>query len=313
MIIGSKKQQKETRIELSINPLWCGDFEMKEKKVYKWLGQYISCEGLADSVAETVKMRDGKVRGACLEIAQIVNDWRSHLAGGMRTAITLWESCCVPSLMHGASTWTDISPDTVKRLNTTQQWFWRLIYQVGPGAPFASLAWDQSSLDIGVRIFKEKVMLVLHLRYLDKESLAHRVYQEQLAMGWPGLASEVEDICKELKIENANTTTCNRTDYKQILIQACHIRNEAILRKLAEGKEKCFRMTSERYGVKAYLEEKNILEVRNIYRSRFGQRLFPGNFSNENQYRKSNWMCKCGISKKKKSILLPKIVLYTQT
>ena len=146
-------------------------------------------------------------------------------------------------------------------------------------------------------------MLVLHLRYLGKESLAHRVYQEQLAMGWPGLAPEVEDICKELKIENANTTTCNRTDYKQILIQACHISNEAILRKLAEGKEKCFRMTSERYGVKAYLEEKNILEVRNIYRSRFGQRPFAGNFSNDNQDRKSNWMCQCGISKEKEKHL----------
>lgn len=61
IIMGSKKQQTETSEELSLNPLWCGDFIMKEKKVYKWLGQYISCEGLADSVLETVKMREGKI------------------------------------------------------------------------------------------------------------------------------------------------------------------------------------------------------------------------------------------------------------
>ena len=32
VLMGSKKQQKETSEELAINPLWCGDFEMKEKK-----------------------------------------------------------------------------------------------------------------------------------------------------------------------------------------------------------------------------------------------------------------------------------------
>ena len=105
-----------------------------------------------------------------MEIAQIVNDWRSHLAGGMVSAITLWESCCVPSLLHGAGTWTDITLETIKRLYSTQQWFWRLVYQVGPGAPLCSLTWDLACLDMGVRIYKEKVLLVMHLRYLDRES-----------------------------------------------------------------------------------------------------------------------------------------------
>ena len=39
--------------------------------------------------------------------------------------------------------------------------------------------------------------------------------------------------------------------------------------------------------------------MRNIYRSRFGQRAFAGNFSKENTYRKSNWMCLCGESREK--------------
>ena len=68
---------------------------------------------------------------------------------------------------------------------------------------------------------------------------------------------------------------------------------------MAEGKEKCIRMTQEEYGQKEYIGEKNILEVRNIYRTRFGQRLFAGNFSHDQSYSKTNWMCKCGISKEK--------------
>ena len=297
IIMGSRKQREEISQQLIYNPLMCGKFEMKEKKVDKWLGQYLSCEGLADSVSETVKMRDGKVRGAGLEIAQIVNDWRSHLVGGVMTAVTLWERCCVPSLLHGAGTWVEITPETVKRLNATQQWYWRLIFQVGPGSPLSSLAWDLTCLDMGVRVMQHKVLLALHLRHLDQESLAARVYLEQQAMGWPGLASEVEQICEELNIENANTTKCDKSEYKLILSLACHRKNEDILRALAEGKEKCLRIGNEQYGQKEYLQNKCFSEVRNIYRTRYGQRDFAGNFSKDKKYRKTNWMCHCGQSK----------------
>ena len=42
---------------------------------------------------------------------------------------------------------------------------------------------------------EQKILLALHLRYLDKKSLA------RAGLGWPGLASEVEGICRELGIE----------------------------------------------------------------------------------------------------------------
>ena len=51
---------------------------MKVKGQIKWLGQILSSGGLAQSVAETVAARDGKIRGSCLEIAQVVNVCRSH-------------------------------------------------------------------------------------------------------------------------------------------------------------------------------------------------------------------------------------------
>ena len=40
-------------------------------------------------------------------------------------------------------------------------------------------------------------------------------------------------------------------------------------------------------------------DVRNIYRTRYGQRDFAGNFSNNNKYSKTDWMCICGQSKEK--------------
>ena len=65
-----------------------------------------------------------------------------------------------------------ISSQTEKKLDTLQRWFIRLVLQVGPGAPVASLLWDFSLLDMGLRIWREKLMLVLHIRRLGEDSLA---------------------------------------------------------------------------------------------------------------------------------------------
>ena len=51
------------------------------KEQFKWLGQVLSSGGLSESVAATIEDREGKIRGASLEIGQIVNDWRSQAVG----------------------------------------------------------------------------------------------------------------------------------------------------------------------------------------------------------------------------------------
>ena len=148
VIMGTNKQRKKASLELTEKPLVCGNFITKEKPQVKWLGQILSSLGLADSVWQTVKAREGKIRGACLEIAVIVNDWRAQMLGGMETALMLWEKCCIPSMLHGAGTWVEMNQSTEKRLNTIQSWFVRLIYQVGQGSPVSALLWDNFLLDI---------------------------------------------------------------------------------------------------------------------------------------------------------------------
>ena len=117
----------------------CGNIETELKQSFKWLGQILSSGGLAKSVAATVQSREGKMRGACLEIAQIVNGWRAHTVGGMETGLLLWEACWLPSLLSGAGTWTEITKATEKKLSQIQYWGLRLFLQTGPGTPLASL------------------------------------------------------------------------------------------------------------------------------------------------------------------------------
>ena len=114
-IIGSKKQVKEARRQMEETPLLCGNFATNERQVEKWLGQHLLSKGLADSVAETIAAREGKVKGAALEILDIVNDWRARVAGGLEVAVMLWERCCIPSLLYGAGTWVNMTAGTVNR------------------------------------------------------------------------------------------------------------------------------------------------------------------------------------------------------
>ena len=100
-------------------------------------------------------------------------------------------------------------------------------------------------------------MLVLHIRNLDTNALARKVYEEQKSRKWPGLAQETVDICQELSIENCNVTLLNKGKYVQILQEALHRMNEEKLRIVAKGKSE--RINTEEYGRKKYLERKIFL------------------------------------------------------
>ena len=45
-------------------------------------------------------------------------------------------------------------------------------------------------------------MLVYHISHLGEHDLAREMMEEQVSNNWPGLTSEVRDICEALRIEN---------------------------------------------------------------------------------------------------------------
>ena len=202
----------------------------------KWLGKILSLDVLASSVAETVAAREGKIRGACLEIASVVNDWRARVVGGLENALFLWESVCVPSLFHGAGMWTEISTETENRLNQIQLWYLHLVLQIGPGSPKVSLWWDFKMLDCKYRVWEEKLRLILFIRSQGKDTLSRKMYEQQKLNKWPGLADETAKICQVLGIENVNYTDHNEYTYLKIVSEALHKKNEASLRSCATGK-----------------------------------------------------------------------------
>ena len=245
--------------------------------------------------------RKDKILVGGREIGQIIGDWRAHLVGGMETALFLWESCCVPSLLNWAEC-TQISASTEKRLNAIQNIFLRLAFQTGPGSPLASMAWDSGILDMSLRVWIEKIMLIIHIRNMDIDTLARRVYEEQKVQKWPGLATETASFCQILGIEDCNLTKLSKALYRQILVKACHSKNEQNLRSKATGK--CVRIKEEKYGQKSYIQQKNIHMVREQYRTRWGLLPFAGNYSKDKRFAKTSWLCVCGEDREEEQHLL---------
>ena len=60
--------------------------QTKLKDNFKWFGQIFLSGALAESVTATVEAKEGKIQAVCLEIGQIVNDWRSQVVGGIKTS-----------------------------------------------------------------------------------------------------------------------------------------------------------------------------------------------------------------------------------
>ena len=90
------------------------------------------------------------------KIAFVINDWRATQVGGMESALLLWESCCISSLLHGAGTWVKIRSATEKKLNKLKILYILLILKIGPGSPVAAIMWDFSKLNFKFRIWIEK-------------------------------------------------------------------------------------------------------------------------------------------------------------
>ena len=299
LVMGTNKQKEEVRKQLELKPLMCGDFETRMVDSDKWLGDWLHSGGSGESCHETIRQREGKVRGAALEIAAIVDDWRAGVVGGFKSGFLLWEACYIPSILHNSSTWVEIPKAALKQLEDLQLWFLRLLLRQGPGVPTASLLWESSLLSMDLRIWREKACLILHLRGLDEDSLGRRVWEKQRRFNWPGLAREASEISRQLVVEDPNTTEMSRYEYRQEITKACHQYQERQLRNKIKNKEgdimqKCQKIAKDFYGRKSYFDKKVPNQVRSHFATRVGMLPVAGNFRHNRRFARTEWLCRCG-------------------
>ena len=292
VLMGTEEQREGVRKRLKEDPLMCGNFEMKELKEEKWLGDYLG-ESLKDCVRLTIKKREAKIRRASFEILNLVKDYRAQRVGGFQTGLVLWESCAIPSLLYNCSTWMEIGNEEIKTLNALQDYFLRLLWGTGPGAPKVALRADTGTRSMESRIWREKIMLVYHVSQLDEGSLAKDMLEEQVANNWQGLASEVSDLCQSMNIEDPRTTEKNRKAFSNLVKERCRWKDEARMKEeMQKMKEKKMRtMVNQNLEMKEYVKKGTLYSARKTWEVRSHMLDVAGNYPGNNKYKASRWMC----------------------
>ena len=125
-----------------------------------------------------------------------------QICGGMVGAIQLYESGIVPKLLANAGTWVGITATTIKKLDAIQNLFVQVVLRLPSSTVLPAYRAETALVGFRWRVYLEKLRLMDAIKRQEEEVLAREVLEQQLVMGWPGLAREVEEICREVGIPN---------------------------------------------------------------------------------------------------------------
>ena len=144
---------------------------------------------------------------------------------------------------------------------------------------------ETASLKMKHRIWKQKLILVRRIQIQDR-SLAKAIYEEQVAMGWPGLAREASEICKILCVPDINTRLLEKEEVEDAVFNHHYKEMKEEMEtysKLKEVKQEDYRKEQE------YMKEKAVDRARMAFKIRTKMvKNVKGNFKN---MFKNNLMC----------------------
>ena len=146
-----------------------------------------------------------------------------------------------------------------------------------------------------MRVKMQKIMLVKHISELEEDSLAKVMYEEQVRNNWPGLAKETAEICKELLLEDVNTTDKGKAEYKKEAKEAVRAMDEIMMKKEmgdeTDGMTKMKRMRKSDISLKDYMRTGTLYSVRKTWEVRSYMLHVAGNYPGHRKYLATGWRC----------------------
>ena len=280
--------------EIDDYPLTYDDFVIKKKVKQKWLGSQLHEGGPAASHLATVEERRGRTTGAIFELKSCLEDIRLNSVGGISAGLQIYEMSIIPMLLNNGGTWTGVGEDTVNELEKLQTLFLSVLLAVPLSVPRPALGWETKSVGMIHRLNKMKLNLAYHIKTLDEGDLANQVLEEQIKYEWPGLASEVRELCKELEIDNImdEKPTVSKASWKNTVNKAVHKQNEKELRQSIENYSKLDDLQGDKHWeIKDYLKTLTMSEARVNFSLR--AKMFPCklNYSSDPKNSSELWKC----------------------
>ena len=115
-------------MDIKKNFVKLGNINMKEKFQEKYLGDILFSHEQSDSVKETIRKREAKIKGAVYELRALTKDYRMQAVGGCQAAIELYESCLIPSLLTNAGTWVEITEEAISIRTLLDDSSWHFLF-----------------------------------------------------------------------------------------------------------------------------------------------------------------------------------------
>ena len=292
IVIGNKKTRKEVEEQIQQSPIYlCGD-KMKQEDKAKYLGDWLSSFGLADSVSATVMKRKGLAVHSIHEIRAVVDDCRSLVCGGLEAGLDIWEMAVLPMLLYNSSCWMEISPQTIQDLEGIQRQFYRCLFAVGSGCPIPCLYWETGGMMMHLRILQSKLLFLHHLVTLPDESLAKEVYVVQQRLALPGLVHE----CQEFLVKFGITTVVKYTkkQWKTLVkTKILQMNKDAIIEQSLPYKKINFKnCADEKFERRDYIKTLNISDAR--LKFKIQAKMTPTiqmNFQSDAEFASNLWTC----------------------
>ena len=268
IVLGSDKLRKEVERKMEAHPILLYNKPMQIKEKDKYLGEEITVS-CANSITATIKKRKGLVMLAINDIAYIINDPRSHTIGSLFTAIKIWEMAIIPFLLNSSGTWTDISNEATKMLEELQKKFLQRILQVKT-CPIPLMLWDLGQHLMSNRILKRKLLLIKHIADLDDNSLAHKIYQQQKELKFPGLVRETEEVLRDFGLTLTDMESYSKYEWKILLKELLEEKNrkELLVQMKPYKKIDTITIANEPFEIKDYIKHLDYEDAKLNFRLR---------------------------------------------
>ena len=294
IIIGEKKAQQKIREDFSNNPLNLSGKPMKEVSNEKYLGDYISTNGLGDSVIVTINNRVKKVTTALMEVRAVVDDCRAQVTGGIVTGLEIWEMAVTPYLLNNCDTWNSLPTTALELLEDIQNQFLRNLLATPRTCPIPSLLWETGTISMKNKIIKKKLLFYHHILHLPHDSLAWQIYDVQTKLALPGLIQECEDMVSNMELPKAND--CTQPQWKTAVKKAIRNKNKNDLLEMIDEKEykklDLDELKKENFEIKPYMLQLNLQSARTKFAIRTKMtKTVKLNFKNDPSNKKKLWMC----------------------
>ena len=216
----------------------------------------------------TLDKRIGLAKKSIFEIKRIVEDCRSQVVGGIKTALVLWESCTLPFLLKNCSAWLEIKSRDMDRICKVNNLFLQTILNCQK-APIPLMYFDLNVLYPTFRILKEKLNLYHHIiACLSPKAVIHQVLISQRRLHLKGLHSEIEDFL--IKHEISDVRVYSKAEWKALVKRKIEIDNREFLIDLSKSYKKIdyLEMACEDYGMKDYFHRLDLKSSRIRFQER---------------------------------------------